>query len=259
MSSLSHSITCRSAMAAGSIGTRSSSRSRVSTKPPGCCPRWRGKPISSRASSSVSRRRRSARLRLSSAACSRLTPSSRPAPDLAGQGAGHVLGQAQRLADIAHRAAGAVADDGGAERGAVAAVGVIDPLDHLLAPLVLEIDVDVRRLAPLGRDEALEQQAGADRVDGGDAKDVADGASWPPNRGPGRGYPWRGRSGRWCGRSGNRARSPAPRSAAARDGAAPRRRPARRPGSARRAPSQISRSSVCCGVSAGSSTSSGYW
>ena len=38
MSSLSHSITCRSSMAAGSIGTSSSSRSWVSTKPPGC---WR--------------------------------------------------------------------------------------------------------------------------------------------------------------------------------------------------------------------------
>ena len=40
---------------------------------------------------------------------------------------------------------------------------------------MLEIDVDVRRLAALGADEALEQQAAADRVDGGDAEDVADG------------------------------------------------------------------------------------
>jgi hypothetical protein len=31
----------------------------------------------------------------------------------------------------------------------MAAIGVVDPLDHLLAPLVLEVDVDVRRLAPL--------------------------------------------------------------------------------------------------------------
>jgi hypothetical protein len=31
-------------------------------------------------------------------------------------------------------------------------------LDHLLAALMLEVDVDVRRLAPAGGDEALEQQ-----------------------------------------------------------------------------------------------------
>ena len=57
----------------------------------------------------------------------------------------------------------------------VAAVGAVDPLDHLLAPLVLEIDVDVGRLVALGRDEALEQQVDARRVDRGDAQDVADG------------------------------------------------------------------------------------
>ena len=45
-----------------------------------------------------------------------------------------------------------------ADAGAVAAVAVVDVLDHLLAPLVLEIDVDVGRLVALGRDEALEQQ-----------------------------------------------------------------------------------------------------
>ena len=42
--------------------------------------------------------------------------------------------------------------------GAVAAVFLVDVLDHLLAPLVLEIDVDVGRLVALGADEALEQQ-----------------------------------------------------------------------------------------------------
>jgi hypothetical protein len=42
-----------------------------------------------------------------------------------------------------------------------------------LAPLVLEIDVDVGRLAPLLRDEALEQKVITRRVDRGDAKDIA--------------------------------------------------------------------------------------
>ena len=39
---------------------------------------------------------------------------------------------------------------------------------------MLEVDVDVRRLAPLRRDEALEQQPAAHRVDLGDAEAVAD-------------------------------------------------------------------------------------
>ena len=35
-------------------------------------------------------------------------------------------------------------------RRAVAAIGLVDVLDHLLAPLVLEVDVDVGRLVALG-------------------------------------------------------------------------------------------------------------
>ena len=40
----------------------------------------------------------------------------------------------------------------------MAAVFVVDVLDHLFAPLVLEIDVDVRRLAALGGEETLEEE-----------------------------------------------------------------------------------------------------
>ena len=43
-SSLSHSTKVRSSMAPLPIGTTSSSRLRVMTKPPTCCDRWRGKP-----------------------------------------------------------------------------------------------------------------------------------------------------------------------------------------------------------------------
>ena len=64
ISSLSHSMISRSAIRAGSIGTKSSSRSWVSTKPSGCCDRWRGVPISWRARSSGSSRRWSSALRL---------------------------------------------------------------------------------------------------------------------------------------------------------------------------------------------------
>jgi hypothetical protein len=86
-----------------------------------------------------------------------------------------VLGQAKRLADVAQRALGAVADHGRAQRGVIAAVGVEHPLHDDLAPLVLKIDIDIGRLAALLRDEALEQQIVAVGIDGGDAEDIADG------------------------------------------------------------------------------------
>ena len=82
----------------------------------------------------------------------------------------------------------------------MAAVAAVDVLDHLLAPLVLEIDVDVRRLAALGGDEALEQEIDARGIDLGDAEAVADRRNWPPSRGPGTGCLPRGRSGRCRGR-----------------------------------------------------------
>ncbi len=99
----------------------------------------------------------------------------RPAPQRAGKRADRVLRQAENLADVADGAAPAIADHGRGEPGAVAPVAPIDVLDHLLAPLMLEIDVDVGRLAPLGRDEALEQKIGALGIDLGDAEAVADG------------------------------------------------------------------------------------
>ena len=97
-----------------------------------------------------------------------------PAPDRGRQLPDHVLGQAERLADIAQRATRAIADHRRAKRGMVAAIGLKHPLHDDLAALVLEVDVDVGRLAPLGRDEALEKQVVALRIDRGDAEDVAD-------------------------------------------------------------------------------------
>ena len=55
-------------------------------------------------------------------------------------------------------------------RGAIAAIALVDILDHLLAPLMLEIDIDVGRLLALLRDEALEQKIDFVRIDGGDAE-----------------------------------------------------------------------------------------
>ena len=97
-----------------------------------------------------------------------------PAPYLAGERGGHVLGQAEHLAHFADRAAGAEAADHRGQRGMIPAIGFVDPLDHFLAPLMLEIDVDVGRFAALLRDEAFEEELVLDRIDRGDAEDEAD-------------------------------------------------------------------------------------
>ena len=93
---------------------------------------------------------------------------------------GHGFGQAvdllqveaQRLAHVAHRALGPVGDDGGGQRRAIAAVFRIEILDHLLAPLVLEIHVDVGRLVALVGNETLEQHVHAGRVHFGDVQRI---------------------------------------------------------------------------------------
>ena len=98
----------------------------------------------------------------------------RPAPHGAVEGADDIVGEAEDLADLADGGARAIGDDGGGEAGAVAAVLVVDVLHHLLAALMLEIDVDVGRLAALGRDETLEEQAAGFRADLGDPQAIAD-------------------------------------------------------------------------------------
>src|ERR1700719_1609473 len=97
-----------------------------------------------------------------------------PAPHDAGERSDDIDAETQDLADLADRRARAVADYGGGETGAVAAVFFVDVLDHFFAPLVLEIDIDVGRLVARGADEALEQHIDAGRVDRGDAEAVAD-------------------------------------------------------------------------------------
>ena len=94
-----------------------------------------------------------------------------------GQGLGQVIHeyrvQAQGLAHVAHRAAGAVGDEGGGEGGPLAGVLPVDVLDHLLAPFVFEIHVDVRGFVALPRDETLEQQGNLLRRNLGDKQAVA--------------------------------------------------------------------------------------
>ena len=96
-------------------------------------------------------------------------------PDLRREQLGHVLGQAQSLADVADGALGVIAHHGRAQRAVVAAIGLVDPLHDDLAPLMLEVDIDVRGLVALLGDKALEQEIVALGIDAGDAQDVADG------------------------------------------------------------------------------------
>ena len=84
-----------------------------------------------------------------------------------------ILAEAQRLADVAHRAARPVGDQRRRQRGAFAPVAAVDVLNHFFAPFVLEIHVDVRRFVALLGNEALEQQMQARRIQLRDAEAVA--------------------------------------------------------------------------------------
>ncbi len=83
----------------------------------------------------------------------------------------------ERLADFARRALAAIGDHVGGHRRAVLAVFLVDVLNHALAAIAArQIEIDVGPLAALFRQEPLEQQLHADRIDGGDAEAVAHGA-----------------------------------------------------------------------------------
>ena len=83
--------------------------------------------------------------------------------------------QAQGLAHVADGRARAIGDHLGGHAGPLAAVLLVEILKHLLAALVLEIDVDVGGLVPLAADEPLEEHVHPLGIDGRDAQAVADG------------------------------------------------------------------------------------
>ncbi len=76
------------------------------------------------------------------------------------------------LGHVAQRAARAVTDDRGSERGALTTILAIDVLDDLFAPLVLEVDVDVGWLVTFARDETLHEQLAARGVHLGDTQAI---------------------------------------------------------------------------------------
>ena len=120
----------------------------VSTKPPTCWDRWRGKahqPLAKVHGALDGADCAGSQLALAHLMLFQLV--AMMAPDRVGQLAGDVFGQAEHLAHFADGAARAVMDDGGGQGGAAAAIAAIDILDDFLAPLMLEIHVDVGRLA----------------------------------------------------------------------------------------------------------------
>ena len=79
------------------------------------------------------------------------------------------------LADLADGRTAAIGDDGCRNAGMVASIVPVNVLNHFLAAFVLEIHIDIGRLAAIGGDKPLEQQAAVARVNIGDVKAVADG------------------------------------------------------------------------------------
>ena len=176
-SSLSHWITARPGMRAGSSGTTSSSRPFAITMPPECWPRWRGRCCASwtsrtrwrtRAASGWTPASRSWRSSASFSSVNSWRAKSFARPvDLLGR-------EAEHLAHLAHGALRAVGDDVRGHARAARAVALVDVLQDLLAAIARrQVDVDVRPLAALLGEEALEQELVAHRVDRGDAERVA--------------------------------------------------------------------------------------
>ena len=81
------------------------------------------------------------------------------------------------MLDLARRGPVAVRDDVGRHAGAVRPVLLVDVLDHALALVAgRQVEVDVRPLAALLGEEALEEELHLHRVDRRDRQRVADGA-----------------------------------------------------------------------------------
>ena len=80
----------------------------------------------------------------------------------------------QHAADVAQHAARLQRAEGDDLRHLIAAVALLHVADHLVAPVLAEVDVEVRHRHALGIEEALEQQPEADRIEIGDGERVGD-------------------------------------------------------------------------------------
>ena len=97
-----------------------------------------------------------------------------PPVDALGEAVEELGRESQRLADLPDRHPRLERDHVADHPGPLPAVLLVDVLDHLLAVLGREIDVDVRRARHLLVQEALEKEVVLDRVDAGYAQHVGD-------------------------------------------------------------------------------------
>ena len=97
------------------------------------------------------------------------------------------VGHLQHAADVAQHAAGLQGAEGDDLRDLLAAVFLLNVMDHLVAPVLAEVDVEVRHRDALGIEEAFEQKPEADRIEIGDGERIGDqragaGAAAGPDR-----------------------------------------------------------------------------
>ena len=85
----------------------------------------------------------------------------------------------QHPADVAHHAAGEERAEGDDLRDAVLAVALAHIGDHLVAPVLTEVDVEVGHRHALGIEKALEQQPEPQRVEVGDGQRPGDQRAGP--------------------------------------------------------------------------------
>ena len=84
------------------------------------------------------------------------------------------VGHLQHAADVAQHRAGLELAEGDDVSDAMSAVALAHIGDHLVAPVLAEVDVEIGHRHALGVEEALEQQPEADRVEIGDGERVGD-------------------------------------------------------------------------------------
>ena len=77
-------------------------------------------------------------------------------------------------ADVAQHGAGLQRSEGDDLGDVIGAIFLLDVADHLFAPVLAEVDVEVRHRDAVGIEEALEQQREAQRIDVGDGRRIGD-------------------------------------------------------------------------------------
>ena len=95
------------------------------------------------------------------------------------------IGHLQHAPDVAQHAARLQGAEGDDLRDLIAAVALLHVADHLVAPVLAEIDVEIRHRHAFGIEEALEQQPEPHRIEIGDGQRIGRRASPRPSRGPG--------------------------------------------------------------------------